>query len=174
MKVTWDSTVLVVLEAPRVRPSWDEYFVKMMLVAGERGNCDRGRSGALIVVDRQIVATGYVGAPAGCKTCDEVGHLMREVTHTDGTKRQHCVRTTHAEMNAIAQAAKKGTPIDGGTIYCTMTPCLDCAKLMVNAGIKRVVALKHYHAEHDTVEIFQEAGVTLTWVSDELQTYANM
>jgi len=156
------------------RPSWDEYFVKMMLVAGERGSCDRGRSGALIVVDRQVVATGYVGAPAGCKTCDEVGHLMRSVLHTDGTTKQHCVRTTHAEANAIAQAAKRGTAINGGTIYCKMVPCLDCTKLLVNSGIKKVVALKHYHAELDSVGILKEAGVELVVLSDDTEKYANM
>lgn len=156
------------------RPSWDEYFCEMVLTVGKRGNCDRGRSGALIVVDRHIVATGYVGAPAGCATCDEVGHLMKVVYDERGGEHHHCVRTTHAEMNAIAQAAKKGTAIDGGTIYCKMTPCLDCCKLLINAGIKRVVALKHYHAEHDSVVVLAEAGVDLCWVEDGEEQYERM
>jgi dCMP deaminase len=156
------------------RPSWDEYFQEMVLTVGKRGNCDRGRSGAVIVVDRQIVATGYVGAPAGCATCDEIGHLMKTVYDERGGEHKHCVRTTHAEMNAIAQAAKKGTAIDGGTIYCKMTPCLDCCKLLINAGIKRVVALKHYHAEHDSVVVLREADVDLCWVEDGEETYERM
>lgn len=132
-----------------VRPNWDEYFLEMVLTVGKRGNCDRGRSGAVIVVDRHIVATGYVGAPVGLPICDDVGHLMRTSFDERGGKHENCVRTTHAEANAIAQAAKYGTAIDGGTIYCKMTPCLDCAKLLINAGIMRVVALKRYHADHD-------------------------
>lgn len=162
------------VDAGYVRPTWDEYFCEMVLTVGKRGNCDRGRSGAVIVVDRHIVATGYVGAPAGCATCDEVGHLMKVVYDERGGKHQHCVRTTHAEANAIAQAAKRGTSIEGGTIYCKMTPCLDCAKLLINAGIRRVVALKHYHAEHDSVDVLAEAGVDLQWVEEATEEYENM
>jgi dCMP deaminase len=156
------------------RPSWDEYFCEMVVTVGKRGSCDRGRSGAVIVVDRHIVATGYVGAPAGCATCDEVGHLMKTAYDERGGEHQHCIRTTHAEANAIAQAAKKGTPIEGGTVYCTMTPCLDCTKLLINAGIKRVVALKRYHADHDSTKMLQEAGVELVIVDNRVEQYTNM
>jgi dCMP deaminase len=156
------------------RPSWDEYFCEVVLTVGKRGNCDRGRSGAVIVVDRHIVATGYVGAPVGCATCDEIGHLMKTAYDERGGEHHHCTRTTHAEMNAVAQAAKKGTPIDGGTIYCKMTPCLDCTKLLINGGIKRVVALKRYHADHDSIEVLKEAGVVLDIVDEAVEQYEDM
>lgn len=155
------------------RPTWDEYFTEMVLTVGKRGNCDRGRSGAVIVVDRHIVATGYVGAPVGCATCDEVGHLMKTVYDERGGEHQHCVRTTHAEANAIAQAAKRGSPIEGGTVYCKMTPCLDCTKLLINAGIKRVIALKRYHADHDSLRTLAEAGVELVVIEDAVEQYEN-
>jgi dCMP deaminase len=154
-----------------MRPTWDEYFVKIMLVASERGNCDRGRAGAIIVVENNIVATGYAGAPSGCKTCDEIGHEFRKTTKPDGSTSQHCVRTTHAEMNAIAQAAKRGASTRNGTIYCKMTPCLDCTKLLINAGITRVVAYRHYHAEGDSLKVLEESKVPISWVMDEIESY---
>jgi dCMP deaminase len=156
------------------RPDWDEYFCELVKTVGRRGNCDRGRSGAVIVVNRRIVATGYVGAPAGLPICDDIGHLIKISYDERGGQHEHCVRTTHAEANAIAQAARYGTPIDGGTIYCTMTPCLDCTKLLINSGIMRVVALKHYHAEHDSVEFLAAAGVSIAWGSTEVQTYSDV
>ena len=90
------------------RPSWDEYFLGLMDEVGARATCDRGRSGCIIVRDKQIVCTGYVGSPPGFPHCDEVGHLMKEVVEEDGTSRMHCVRTIHAEQNAICQAARYG------------------------------------------------------------------
>ena len=119
------------------RPDWDEYFTEIMRTVGRRGSCDRGRSGCLIVKDKRVIATGYVGAPAGLPNCDEIGHLMKTVYDKDGGEREHCVRTTHAEANALAQCAKYGVSCDGATIYCKMEPCLDCTKLLINAGIKK-------------------------------------
>src|SRR5271157_1746936 len=111
------------------RPSWDEYFIDLCRSVAERATCNRGRNGCVIVKDKRILCTGYVGAPPGLPHCDEVGHLFKYVLNSKGEKVQHCVRTIHAEQNAIAQAAKYGISIEGGTLYTLMTPCLDCAKL---------------------------------------------
>ena len=157
-----------------VRPDWQDYFLKIMDTVAERANCDRGRAAAIIVKDKRIVATGYVGAPAGLETCDEIGHLIKVAFDERGGQKKHCVRTTHAEMNAIAQAARHGTSIDGATIYIKMTPCLDCTKLLINAGIRRVVCRKRYHADHDSVRILGQAGVELVVLSEEQETYAQM
>ena len=139
----------------------------------KRATCDRGRSGCLIVKDKRILCTGYVGSPAGIPHCDEVGHLMKQVIDEDGTIRQHCVRTIHAEQNAICQAARYGTPLDGTTLYCRMEPCRTCAMLIISVGIKKVVSEKRYHAAQETREMFSAAGVELVVVEDATQSYDN-
>ena len=98
---------------------------------------------------------------------------MKEMHHEDGRKSMHCVRTTHAEQNAIAQAARFGIPIEGSTLYCKMTPCYTCAKMIINAGIVRVVCEKDYHDSEDTKRIFGEAGVELLILNDEVEKYEN-
>lgn len=143
------------------RPSWDEYFIEIMKQVGTRATCDRGRSGCVVVRDNQILVTGYVGAPVGLPHCDEVGHEMRKVINGDGSESMHCVRTTHAEQNAICQAAKLGISLNGATLYCRMTPCYTCTKMIINCGIKRVVALNDYHASEETKRILKEADVKL-------------
>jgi dCMP deaminase len=153
------------------RPDWDEYFMGISREVATRATCDRGRNGCVIVKDKRIVATGYVGAPAGLKHCDEEGHLMKEVYDKSGQVTKHCVRTTHAEQNAIAQAAKFGVSVDGGTLYTKMEPCLDCAKLLINAGIKRIVANKRYHAGELSRQFLKEAGVELVVLTDEVEKY---
>jgi len=140
---------------------------------GGRGTCDRGRSGAVIVRDKRIVSTGYVGSPMGLKHCDEIGHEFKDTVHEDGHVSKHCVRTSHAEQNAICQAARFGTMIDGGTLYCKMTPCYTCAKMIINSGIKRVVAQKDYHAGDDTKRVFKEAGIQFDIVDATLEEYAD-
>jgi len=140
---------------------------------GGRGTCDRGRSGAIIVRDRRIISTGYVGSPAGLKHCDEIGHEFKDTVHEDGHVSKHCVRTIHAEQNAICQAARFGVSIDGGTLYCKMTPCYTCAKMIINVGIKRVVAQKDYHAGDDTKRVFKEAGIQFDILDDTLEEYAD-
>lgn len=147
--------------------------MKIVDVVSERGTCDRGRTAAIVVKDNRILATGYVGSPAGIPHCDEVGHEMQEITYDDGSKSKHCVRTIHAELNAIAQAAKLGISIDGATMYMKMEPCYTCAKVLVNTGIKRVVALKRYHRAQRTRELFKEAGVQLDVLTDEEMEYSN-
>ncbi len=157
-----------------IRPSWDDYFMKIVEIVGTRGTCDRGRGGCVIVKNNRIVATGYVGSPAGTKHCDEVGHEMHTVIHESGEQSRHCIRTTHMEQNAIAQAARFGISIDGGTLYLKMTPCYTCAKIIINAGIKRVVCAMDYHAGARSKEIFQEAGVEFVLLNDEVLTYSDM
>lgn len=157
-----------------VRPSWDEYFMNIVHAVGTRATCDRGRTGCIIVKDKHLISTGYVGAPAGCQSCDDIGHEMNTVIHEDGSQTKHCIRTTHNEQNAIVQAARTGVSTDGATLYCMMTPCYTCAKLIINAGIKRVVAEKDYHAGARSKEIFKEAGVKYELLNEEVVTYANM
>ena len=155
------------------RPTWDEYFIEMLESVSNRATCDRGKNSAIIVKNKRILATGYVGSPAGLKHCDEVGHLLRDVLHTDGEIRKHCVRTTHAEANAIANAARFGVSVDGATVYTKMFPCLDCTKLLINAGIKRIVVIKDYHASHDSKEFLKEAGVEFKILENENMNYDN-
>jgi dCMP deaminase len=136
-----------------------------------RATCDRGKCGAVIVKDKRIMTTGYVGAPAGLPHCDEAGHDLRKMINEDGSISQHCVRTLHAEQNAILQAARFGIPLEGATIYCKMTPCRTCAMMIINAGIKRVVCEKRYHADKDTIEMFKQANIELTIMNDEFVKY---
>ncbi len=153
------------------RPSWDEYFMNLVEEVSKRGTCDRGRTGVIIVKDKRIIATGYVGSPKGIKHCDEVGHQLKITINEDNTKSMHCLRTIHAELNAICQAAKFGISIEGTTIYCRMEPCYNCAKAIINSGIKRVVAQKAYHASKEARELFKEAGICFEILNDEIVKY---
>ncbi len=153
------------------RPSWDEYFMNIVSMVASRGSCNRGRTGCAITRDRRIVSTGYVGSPMGLAHCDEVGHEMHTVTHEDGSQTSHCIRTVHAEQNAICEAARMGIALEGGTLYCKMSPCYTCAKMIINAGIKRVVCAQDYQAGARSKEIFKEAGVEYVLLSDEMAKY---
>ncbi len=155
------------------RPSWDEYFLGLTAEVAKRATCDRGMSGCIIVKDRRIVATGYVGSPAGLPHCDEVGHLLKKVIDDQGAESVHCMRTIHAEQNAVCQAARYGISLDGSTLYCSMEPCRICAMLIINVGIKRVVARKRYHAGAETREMFAQAGVELDVSEDSIESYDN-
>ncbi len=156
---------------PYKRPSWDEYFIKIVDMVGSRGSCDRGRAGCVITRDNRIISTGYAGSPIGLPHCDEVGHEMHTVTHADGEQTRHCIRTTHAEQNAICEAARMGIALLGGTLYCKMTPCYACAKMIINAGIKKVICAQDYHAGARSKEIFREAKVEFSLVSTEMTQY---
>ncbi|MBT6773105.1 cell division protein DedD [archaeon] len=155
------------------RPSWDEYFMEISHAIAKRATCDRGKSGCVIARDKQLLVTGYVGNPKGIPHCDEIGHLMKTVEHSKGTKSQHCVRTTHAEQNAICQAAKLGVAINNATLYCKMTPCYTCAKMIINAGIIRVVCEKKYHRGLESEKLFENAGIKLDFVSQDIEEYSN-
>ena len=134
-----------------LRPSWDEYFMQIAFTVAQRSTCDRAHVGCVLVRERRILTTGYNGAPAGLPHCDEVGHLL-----IDG----HCVRTLHAEQNAIIQGALHGVSIVGATAYVTHQPCLTCAKMLINAGVRRVVYAGNY-PDANSQRFLDEAGVEL-------------
>ena len=153
------------------RPGWDEYFFEIMRAIARRGTCDRGRSGCVIARDKQLISAGYVGSPVGEEHCDDVGHLFQKRYDADGNYSKHCVRTVHAEQNAICQAAKMGVSIEGATLYCGMTPCPVCAKMIINCGITRVVCLKRYHDGAEAERLFLRAGVALEHDSEDEEEY---
>ncbi|MEI6123280.1 MAG: cytidine/deoxycytidylate deaminase family protein [Bacteroidota bacterium] len=158
-------------EQKHIRPSWDAYFMGIADTVAQRATCDRGRSGCVIVHDKQILVSGYVGSPMGLPHCDQVGHLFKQVTHEDGRTTNHCMRTVHAEQNAICQAARRGISLDKATLYCRMTPCRTCAMLIINCGIVRVVCEMKYHAGAESEEMFKIAGVELCYMSEEIMKY---
>jgi dCMP deaminase len=153
------------------RPTWDEYFMEVMDAISKRATCNRGRSGCVIARENQLLVTGYVGSPVGLPHCDDVGHLFKKVIHDDDSVTEHCMRTVHAEQNAICQAAKLGVSLDGATLYCRMTPCRVCCMLIINCGIKRVVCQRKYHAGVESEQMFNEASVVLEFVENEIQQY---
>lgn len=154
-----------------VRPSWDQYFIGMANYVGSRATCDRGLSGCVIVRDKRVISTGYVGAPPGLPHCDDVGHEMHKVINEDGVESLHCIRTVHAEQNAIAQAGRFGMSTDGATLYSKMVPCYTCAKIGISAGIKRVVSEYDYQSSKRSKEILKKAGVKLEIINNEVLKY---
>ena len=139
------------------RPSWDEYFMKLAWLVAERSTCVRHHVGAVIVRDKRILTTGYNGAASGIKDCLELGCLRNELNIPSGTRHEIC-RAIHAEQNAIIQAGTHGININGGTLYCTHSPCILCAKMIANAKIKRVVMSIEYPDE-TFKNLFKEAGI---------------
>lgn len=135
----------------------DEYFLKIASVVAERSTCRRHHIGAVAVRDKHILATGYNGAPAGLKDCLELGCLRDEMGIPSGERHEIC-RAIHAEQNAIIQAALHGVSLEGGTIYATHTPCVLCAKMLVNARIKRFISFGKYD-DSSFVDLFREAGI---------------
>lgn len=160
-------------KSTNTRPSWDEYFIEIMKAVSTRGTCDRGHSACVFAKDKQILVTGYAGSPIGFPHCDEVGHDLRKSFNEDGTISQHCVRTVHAEQNAICQAARRGISLDGATVYVNMTPCRTCAMLLINCGIKRVYAERKYHAGKESETMFKKAKIKLEYKFDEVVKYKN-
>ena len=138
--------------APHKRAGWDEYFMSIARQVSTRSTCSRKHVGAVIVRDKIILATGYNGSIRGLEHCDDVGHLME-----DG----HCVRTVHAEANAIVQAARAGMRLEGAQIYVTASPCFSCFKLIANAGIKRIVFGEFYRDER-IFEFSKALGIELS------------
>jgi len=153
------------------RPSWDDYFMEVANAISKRATCDRGRSGCVIAKDRHMIVTGYVGSPIGFDHCDEAGHDLKRVTDENGVTSEHCMRTVHAEQNAICQAAKLGVSIDGATVYTRMTPCRTCTMLLINSGIKRVVCERKYQKAAESEQMLANADVELTYKYDEVQEY---
>ncbi len=141
------------------RPKWDDYFMDIVDIVKNRSTCLRRHVGAIIVKDTRILATGYNGAPAGCRHCVDIGCLREERGIPSGERHELC-RALHAEQNAIVQAAQHGVSIDGGTIYVTAQPCVICSKLIIIAGIKRVVYSGEYPDELSK-QLLNEANVEL-------------
>jgi dCMP deaminase len=140
-----------------VRPAWDAYFMDITVLVGKRSTCTRRAVGAVVVRDRRILTTGYNGAPSGVRHCGEVGCLRERLKIESGQRHELC-RGIHAEQNAIIQAAFHGVSIRGGTLYCTNLPCSICAKMIINAGISKIIYLSGY-ADNLSQEMLAEAGV---------------
>jgi dCMP deaminase len=135
-----------------MRPAWDSYFMKIAFAVSERSTCDRAFVGCVLVLNKRILTTGFNGSPAGQAHCDEIGHLM-----VDG----HCVRTIHAETNAIIQAALHGVSTRGATCYVTHFPCINCAKALINAGIVRLVYSNAYRIDENALNFLKAAEVEI-------------
>jgi len=168
------------------RPTWDEYFMSLVDATALRASCDRGKSGAVITRDRLILSTGYVGAPRGLPDCDVAGHDLVQRTEIrkdllpeaysiiDLLHRPeinlipstHCIRTIHAELNAILNAARHGNSCLDATLYCTMVPCRNCAMAIIQSGIKRVVSKHPYHKGQETFDMFKGVGVDITVLNE--------
>ena len=135
-----------------MRPTWDQYFIKIAMDVAERSTCDRAHVGAVLVRDKRILTTGFNGSPSGQEHCDTIGHLL-----VDG----HCVRTIHAETNAIIQAALHGVSTKGATCYVTHFPCINCTKTLINAGIVRIVFTNDYRVDENALDFLHKAEVDL-------------
>ena len=146
------------------RPTWHQYFLTITRNVAERSTCTRAKVGAVIVRDKNILATGYNGAPAGMPHCIDAGCLVYTSRTPTGEVEENCFRTIHAEINAIAQAAKNGASIRDADIYITHTPCIHCVKVLINTGIKRIFYEREY--KRATIEeLVRGANLALECVS---------
>jgi dCMP deaminase len=150
-RCVWGGEATTIAPMARQRASWDEYFMNIAREVATRSTCDRKFVGAVVVRDRSILATGYNGSIRGLSHCDEDGHLMED---------NHCVRTVHAEANAIVQAARNGVRIEGASIYVTASPCWGCFRLIANAGITRIV-FGEFYRDKKIFEFSQQLGIEL-------------
>jgi dCMP deaminase len=139
------------------RPNWDEYFMGIAELISKRSTCLRRGVGAVLVRDRRILATGYNGAPSGMRHCLDIGCLREQMNIPSGERHELC-RGLHAEQNAIIQAALHGVSVNGSTLYCTNHPCIICSKMMINAGIVRVIVHENYRDDL-AEEMLKEAGI---------------
>lgn len=149
------------------RPDWDEYFMEIAEVIKKRSTCLRRQVGAVIVKDKRILATGYNGVPSGIEHCAERGCLRDRLGVPSGERHELC-RGIHAEQNAIVQAAYLGVSIDNSTLYCTNQPCILCAKMLINAGVKRIVVRDGYPDEA-AAEMLEEADLHIELLPDKSQ-----
>ncbi|ESE30685.1 MAG: cytidine deaminase [[Eubacterium] brachy] len=147
------------------RPSWDEYFMQMAELTAQRSTCLRRQVGAIIVKEKHIIATGYNGAPKGLPHCEELGGCLREKLEIPSGERHELCRALHAEQNAIIQAATLGQSIEGATIYITHQPCIICAKMIINAGISRIVIRRGYPDEMSR-GMLREAGLKVELIGE--------
>ena len=166
------------MEMTMTRPTVEEWALEILRATQARATCDRGRCAALILKDDRILAGGYVGSPRGMPHCDDVGHDFQETwvssdikpdesqvfheTESSGylVNKKSCIRTIHAEQNAIAWAAREGIALKGGTLYSTLFPCQSCAKLIMQTGIEQVVAEFDYHSSGPSKALFDAVGIT--------------
>ncbi len=135
-----------------MRPDWDSYFMKIAAAVSERSTCDRASVGCVLVLEKRILTTGFNGSPTGQPHCDDAGHLM-----VDG----HCVRTIHAETNAIIQAALHGVSTKGSTCYVTHVPCINCTKALINAGVSRLVYTNSYRLDEHALDFLKAANIEI-------------
>jgi len=149
-----------------IRPDWDQYFLQVAQVVAKRSTCLRRQIGAVIVRERRILATGYNGAPSGLAHCLDIGCLRDQLGIPSGTRTELC-RALHSEMNAIIQAAQHGVSTKGATLYCTHQPCSVCARMLINAGVRRVVYIGEYPDDF-TQQILREAGIELVRYTEDL------
>lgn len=154
----------------RKRPSWDEYFMQMAELTAQRSTCLRRNVGAVIVQDKHVIATGYNGAPKGVPHCAELGGCLREKMGIPSGERHELCRALHAEQNAIIQAATLAQSIEGATIYITHQPCIICAKMIINAGIKKIIVKEGYPDEM-SVKMLDEAGLKIVMLDEETESY---
>jgi dCMP deaminase len=145
------------------RPSWDEYFMEMAEITAKRSTCIRRSVGAVIVQHRHIMAAGYNGAPRGIMHCAERGGCLREKLGIPSGERHELCMALHAEQNAIIQAASLGQSIEGAAMYITHQPCVICAKMIINAGIKRII-VKEGYPDQLSVDILAEAGLKIVMI----------
>ena len=151
--------------AKQKRPGWDEYFMNIAHVAAERSSCCRRQVAAVIVKDKRVISTGYNGTPRGVRNCDAGGCPRCNSTVKSGHGLSECL-CCHAEENAIVQAACHGISVDGSTLYTTYSPCLLCAKMIINAGIEQVIYHARYSIDDVSSSILEEAGVSLRQVTE--------
>jgi dCMP deaminase len=148
----------------RIRPDWDTYFMDMARLASRRSSCLRRAVGAVLVKDRRMLATGYNGVPSGMTHCDVAGCLRERMNVPSGERHELC-RALHAEQNAIIQAATLAQSIEGASIYITNQPCVICAKMIINAGIKRIVVREGY-PDKLAVDLLAEAGLKIVMLGE--------
>ena len=153
--------ILFGMTTPKLeRPDWDTYFMDIARAVAKRGNCIRRQVAAVIVKDEIIISTGYNGTPRGVTNCCDGGCARCAGDAPSGTDLGECI-CAHAEMNAISQAAYHGIALNGATLYCTLSPCLICARLIINAGIKEVVYEEEYEFNSQTGDLLSQTGVEL-------------
>lgn len=150
------------METERQRPSWTQYFMDITELVSKRSTCTRRAVGAVLVKDKRVLATGYNGAPSGIRHCAETGCLREQRGVPSGERHELC-RGAHAEQNAIVQAAQYGVPINGATLFCTNLPCSICAKLLINAGVKKIY-YKSGYADEISEEMLSEANIEVIQV----------
>lgn len=151
------------------KPDWDEYFLNIAQEVASRADCNRGKIGVVLVRDRRILTTGYNGAPKGLPHCSEIGCLIKKEIGNDNEIVERCIRTVHAELNAITQAALHGVSTQDATLYGIYKPCSVCMKALINAGVRRVVCKRDYHDELAD-EFARQAGVEMVIINkNEIQ-----